>query len=195
MAASLGHPRFDPHGTPIPTASGDLPSARGQTLTRLAPNLCAGITHVKDEPKATYQQLVARGLVVGVIVRVLDLAADRIRLDVDGEEQALAPVVAGNVTVERLERTADSAARPDRLSQLSPGEAGRVVRFLAGCRGIPHRRLLDLGLVSGTIVQAELRSSTGDPTAYRIRGALIALRRDQAEPGSNPEARTEVKKK
>jgi DtxR family Mn-dependent transcriptional regulator len=113
-------------------------------------------------------------------VRVLDLAAERIRLEVDGEEQAVAPVVAGNVTVERLERTPDPSVRLERLSQLSPGEAGRVVGFLAACRGIQRRRMLDLGLVSGTVVQAELRSSTGDPTAYRIRGALIALRRDQA---------------
>jgi len=180
MAASLGHPRFDPHGTPIPTASGDLPAARGQALTNLAPRDRGRIIHLEDEPTATYQQLVAQGLVVGAIVHVLDLAADRIRLEVDGEEQALAPVVAGNVTVERLERTADSSARPERLSQLSLGEAGRVVGFLAGCRGIQRRRLLDLGLVSGTVVQAELRSSTGDPTAYRIRGALIALRGDQA---------------
>lgn len=29
--------------------------------------------------------------------------------------------------------------------------------------------------------RAELRSVAGDPTAYRIRGAMIALRRDQAD--------------
>jgi Fe2+ transport system protein FeoA len=41
--------------------------------------------------------------------------------------------------------------------------------------------MLDLGLVPGTVVEAELRSPAGDPTAYRIRGAMIALRRSQAD--------------
>jgi DtxR family Mn-dependent transcriptional regulator len=33
----------------------------------------------------------------------------------------------------------------------------------------------------GTENSAEIRSPSGDPVAYRIRGALIALRRPQAE--------------
>jgi Fe2+ transport system protein FeoA len=40
---------------------------------------------------------------------------------------------------------------------------------------------MDLGILPGTSVVAEMRSPGGDPTAYRIRGALIALRREQAE--------------
>ena len=38
------------------------------------------------------------------------------------------------------------------------------------------RRLLDLGLVPGTRVACVARSPTGDPAAYRVRGAVIALR-------------------
>jgi Fe2+ transport system protein FeoA len=30
------------------------------------------------------------------------------------------------------------------------------------------------------VVSAELRSASGNPTAYNIRGAMIALRKDQA---------------
>ena len=41
-------------------------------------------------------------------------------------------------------------------------------------------RVLDLGLVPGTVVVAEMRSPLGDPVAYRVRGASVALRRDQA---------------
>ena len=33
----------------------------------------------------------------------------------------------------------------------------------------------------GTEIEAELTSPSGDPVAYRIRGATIALRREQAE--------------
>jgi ferrous iron transport protein A len=43
-----------------------------------------------------------------------------------------------------------------------------------------RRRLLDLGLVSDTEVEALQKSPSGDPTAYCIRGAVIALRSDEA---------------
>jgi len=67
------------------------------------------------------------------------------------------------------------------LGALAPGESARVVRLAPECRGAQRRRLLDLGLVPGTRVTAELVSLAGDPIAYRIRGALIALRREQAD--------------
>jgi ferrous iron transport protein A len=35
--------------------------------------------------------------------------------------------------------------------------------------------------VPGTLITIEYASPGGDPVAYRIRGALIALRRTQAE--------------
>jgi Fe2+ transport system protein FeoA len=48
-------------------------------------------------------------------------------------------------------------------------------------RGAERRRLLDLGILPGTKITAETRSPSGDPTAYIIRGALIALRQNQAK--------------
>ena len=36
---------------------------------------------------------------------------------------------------------------------------------------------MDLGVVPGTEIAAELKSASGDPTAYRIKGASIALRK------------------
>lgn len=46
--------------------------------------------------------------------------------------------------------------------------------------GTERRRMLDLGLVNGTRVQALHRSPAGDPVAYFIRGAVIALRGEDA---------------
>lgn len=43
-----------------------------------------------------------------------------------------------------------------------------------------RRRLTDLGLIQGTRVTCLFRSPSGDPTAYMIRGAVIALRRGDA---------------
>lgn len=42
-------------------------------------------------------------------------------------------------------------------------------------------RLAELGFLPGTRVYCELISPAGDPAAYRVRGALIALRRRDAD--------------
>ena len=45
-----------------------------------------------------------------------------------------------------------------------------------------RRRLFDLGLIPGTQVTCTARSPAGDPAAYLIRGAVVALRgRDAGE--------------
>ncbi|MGE5508299.1 MAG: FeoA domain-containing protein [Chitinophagales bacterium] len=47
-------------------------------------------------------------------------------------------------------------------------------------QGLVRRRLLDLGLVPGTEVAALRKSPLGDPTAFAIRGATIALRSEDS---------------
>lgn len=47
--------------------------------------------------------------------------------------------------------------------------------------GDMRRRLLDLGLVSGTEVECVGKSPSGDPAAYLIRGAVIALRSEDSQ--------------
>ena len=46
--------------------------------------------------------------------------------------------------------------------------------------GAMRRRLMDIGLTPGARVEALYRSCSGDPTAYLIRGAVIALRSEDA---------------
>lgn len=43
-----------------------------------------------------------------------------------------------------------------------------------------RQRLADIGLIRGTRVTCLCRSPAGDPAAYLIRGAVIALRRHDA---------------
>lgn len=66
------------------------------------------------------------------------------------------------------------------LADIAVGETVRVTGLSPACQGPQRRRLLDLGLVRGGAVTPELVSTSKDPIAYRIRGALIALRREQA---------------
>jgi ferrous iron transport protein A len=63
------------------------------------------------------------------------------------------------------------------LNRLPVGNLGQIVSLDA--QGIMRRRLLDLGVVPGTVVEAVRRSPLGDPTAFKIRGALIALRSEE----------------
>ncbi len=181
LVRSTGDPRFDPHGDPIPTETGDVPERRGQPLGDLPAGTAAAVDHVEDEPEAIYAQLRAQDIRPLQRIVVLDKTPERVRVEVDGEEQVMAPIVAGNVWVTPLPHDAQREEPVDRLSDLAPGESRTVVGISPRCQGIRRRRLLDLGLVPGTEVTAVMRSPTSDPTAYRIRGAVIALRRDQAD--------------
>lgn len=49
------------------------------------------------------------------------------------------------------------------------------------CSETIKRRLLDLGLIKGTTIRALYTSPFGDPSAYLIRGAVIALRKDDTK--------------
>lgn len=60
------------------------------------------------------------------------------------------------------------------LNMLKPGECAVVEELLSG--GAIHRRLLDIGMIKGTRVECIGRSPCGDPAAYYVRGAVIAIR-------------------
>ncbi|MDD3164379.1 MAG: FeoA family protein [Oscillospiraceae bacterium] len=64
------------------------------------------------------------------------------------------------------------------LDTLLPGQSA-VVREVR-LDGPMARRLKELGLVVGTRVRCLQKSPSGDPTAYWIRGAAVALRREDA---------------
>lgn len=181
LDARMGHPRFDPHGDPIPTADGELPPQTGVALTALRPGTRGSILHLEDEPREVYDRLVAAGLAPGMAVRVLDATPSRIRFTADGQELVFEPVVATNITVMPVPGTKRAENHAETLLALQPGESAVVVRISPACQGAQRRRLLDLGVVPGTVVRAEFEGAFGDPVAYRIRGALIALRKRQAE--------------
>jgi DtxR family Mn-dependent transcriptional regulator len=180
LAARLGHPLYDPHGDPIPTAGGSVPSLVGGSLSRARPDRSYVISHLEDEPPEVFSRLTAAGLAPGVRLDVLEEGPEGIRIHVAGEERVLGVGDAENVTVAPLPagETVPDAART--LADAVAGEAVRVVRLSPACQGPQRRRLLDLGVVPGTLVVPELVSTSGDPVAYRIRGALVALRREQA---------------
>ncbi len=65
------------------------------------------------------------------------------------------------------------------LWQLAPGHRAWVGELSA--QGELRRRLRDLGFVPGAQVECLGKSPLGDPAAYRVRGAVVALRRRDAQ--------------
>lgn len=182
LSAYLGNPTHDPHGDPIPTADGELVLHGGKPLPSMPLDKPLQIVHVEDEPDTVYAQLVAEGIYPGMRIQMIESGDKRIRFVSNGREHILAPIVASNISVvEIAPETIEEKIVGEPLSVLKPGERGEVLALSARFRGSERRRMMDLGILPGTIIQAEMDSPGGDPTAYRIRGALIALRDDQAD--------------
>ena len=181
LAAQIGNPVFDPHGDPIPSTEGILPDKKGKPLTDLQFGEFASIIHIEDEPDAIYQQLIAEGLYPGMQVRMLESTKERIRFTANGEECLLAPLFAKNITVSPIKFEKTIEGKFKNLSSLKTGDKGVVLGISKALRGQQRRRLMDLGVVPGTEIVAEMKSVSGDPTAYRIKGASIALRKNLAD--------------
>ena len=139
------------------------------------------ITHIEDEPALVYAQLVALDLYPGTKVYVLDVTDDRITFAANGEECVLSPLFAANVTIELLGEEEPMEEKYSVLSSLQLGDKAEIISISSKCRGQERRRLMDLGVIPGVTVLAELQNTFGDPTAYRVMGATIALRDNLAD--------------
>lgn len=60
------------------------------------------------------------------------------------------------------------------LNNLRVGESCVIKEISSNCRLL--RRFTDIGLIENTLVECVGQSPAGDPKAYLIRGAVIAIR-------------------
>jgi ferrous iron transport protein A len=65
------------------------------------------------------------------------------------------------------------------LCDMFPGQTARISYLYAG--GSMRRRLQDLGCLENTLVTCLGRSPLGDPSAFLIRGSVIALRKKDSQ--------------
>lgn len=65
------------------------------------------------------------------------------------------------------------------LNQLPIGKKANVTMLKSD--GSTRRRMLDLGVIDGTEIEPLYKSPSGNPVAFLIRGAVIALRSDVSE--------------
>ncbi|EYB68989.1 DtxR family iron dependent repressor [Deinococcus phoenicis] len=102
IAAWLGDPTHDPHGDPIPTLAGELPTRAERRLTQLAPGEAATVARVPDSDPAGLRALVAAGLTPGgpVTLRQGDAPLGTLTVTLrGGEALTLALAVAAQVQV------------------------------------------------------------------------------------------------
>ncbi len=71
-------------------------------------------------------------------------------------------------------KSGEKMGEKKRLSEMKIGETAVVERLLI--HGSMRRRLLDLGLCECAKVKCVGKSPLGDPSAYLICGAVIAIR-------------------
>lgn len=65
------------------------------------------------------------------------------------------------------------------LNSIEIGEYAEIAALLT--KGSMRQRLLDIGLTPDTIVECVGKSPAGDPRAFLIRGAVIAIRKEDCD--------------
>ena len=181
LSRLMRHPRYDPHGAPIPTQNGELPPMQAIPLTNLGEGVCAQIVNIEDEPKTVYAQINAFGFYHGMKLKVIEQTFERITLLVRGYEVVLAPLFAANIQVVPVPSESVVSVSRKTLAELPIGKQSTVCGISRKIHGQQRRRLMDIGIIPGTEITAAMKSPVGNPTAYIIKGASIALRREQAQ--------------
>ena len=64
------------------------------------------------------------------------------------------------------------------LNELKTGETAKIVRLNGG--GAVKRRMMDMGLTSGTEVTVRRIAPLGDPIELSVRGYELSIRKDEA---------------
>lgn len=184
IAALLGNPLYDPHGDPIPTSQGqqaELPQPL--SLAELSPGAWYSVLHIEDDATQAFHYLTELGLTRDSIFRLEALESGICRLYYEGSSYDLPALYLASLhlrQVNEAEVQEAHAADAVRLSTMQDQEHSVVLGLSPSCRGAMRRRLMDLGFVRGSSISVEMHSPLGNPTAYIVRGAAIALRRDQA---------------
>ncbi len=105
MATVLGHPELDPHGSPIPTAEGEVSEPQHPPLSLLETGMTATVREVSDADEGRLRYLAELGLYPGTRVEVLEREPFEgpIRVRVEGRERSLGRQLAEIVRVEPID--------------------------------------------------------------------------------------------
>jgi len=65
------------------------------------------------------------------------------------------------------------------LNMLETGRRARVIQVKG--RGSSRRRLLEMGMVPGTVLRVTKKAPLGDPVDFKLKGYNLSLRKHEAE--------------
>jgi DtxR family Mn-dependent transcriptional regulator len=100
IAGALGEPAHDPHGHPIPTREGAVPTPVGSALTDGKPGQRGLIVQVSDRDEKVLRDLSSAGLLPGAALEVVAAGARHLDLRVEGRPRRVSAALAGAVYVE-----------------------------------------------------------------------------------------------
>ena len=105
MAAMLGHPTHDPHGSPIPTLDGKMPRETGEPLSQMPAGARGVVRRVSDEDAAVLRYLQSVGLVPGAEFEILRAvpAEGVLQIRISDAEYTVGLAPARAVIVEKIE--------------------------------------------------------------------------------------------
>ena len=152
-------------------------------LEELAPHSWYLVLHIEDDEPVSYQRLSALGLTRDSIFALEELTPTSCTIRYEGETFTFPTSMLLALTLRQAsekEVTETHADQVQRLTRLPLGTETKVLALSPACRGAMRRRLMDLGFVPGSSISVDMHSPLGNPSAYIVRGAAIALREDQA---------------
>ncbi len=97
----LGHPKFDPHGDPIPNAQGKYTLRAQVPLSELKPGQEGVVIGVREDETSFLKHLNEKGLTLGKAIKVItnDDYDNTLSLQVEGHELNLSGKVARNIMI------------------------------------------------------------------------------------------------
>ena len=66
-----------------------------------------------------------------------------------------------------------------KLKDLRPGQKGKVVKIKS--RGSTNKRIVEMGVTPGAVVEVERVAPLGDPIDIKVKGYHLSLRKEEAD--------------
>lgn len=95
----LGKPAYDPHGSPIPTADGQLPEQQSQPLTQVREGERVCVRRICEQQPQQLRRLEALGLAPGAQLILEAVAPEQVRIRLGGHVHTLPHTLAEAIQV------------------------------------------------------------------------------------------------
>lgn len=200
LDAFLKYPSVNPLGRLVPRADGVLPERPLIFLAGFSAGQCGYVISC-DVDEATQSYLDEQGIRSGARFMVVSTSENSLLVKVGSLYVSLARTLAESIHVETEEtKTKNVVVKSPQLNlekeeskmhfekrssitqmplhKLKVGQHGIVVRV--GGQGPVRRRIMDMGLVSGTEVKVVRVAPLGDPIEFEVKGYNLSLRKDEA---------------